>query len=693
MRPSDPIPAGVIALALLALPWLLAAWLRHRSLADDTRNPTGAWFRSMQWLQWLGLAGVLGNACALLRSPLREWLDAALMPGLGAWSLVALALIWLALQAWVLVPLSLAQHDVTARLKGSDDTRLELLARNLAQLAPISVLVLAIASGVACLISARVLAGLAVTLGGLVLVLPAGRFAARVRGVELHALTQGELRDRIVELAARAGVTVRGVYVLPLKRSRLANAFAVRSDAVLLTDWLIENVERKELDAIVAHELGHLKHQHPRALALAALVGAFAGAAAAWSLPFGWGYPVAVLCSLATIRFASRRFEGVADAEAAKLCGDPEALIRALVRISRLNHIPLRWSRAAERTLTHPSTERRARAIGVAAGFTPERIEALLAESPPVTDRYPLPAAIEAGGKLFSTTWKTGTAGALGWSMLAAACVAPAFALALARLLQLPRAAATLGAAFAAFGGLVAFADAFAARGIHALRPKLARKFAPAAEACFVGIAPGPELRVYEGFLDWDLGFLSIEPNALVFTGEEASLRLPRATIESIACVPGPPGWTPAPRVAIAWCDAARGRRGVLHVRPADVTTVSSLRVASPALAGELSRWLAAAAPWPDPAITPPPRLEDVSGLPLSYLVRPVSLILPCFLALPLSALACAGLLLPLSPNLGAGWLEAWASATLAFVLLRVPAWTSRRARAGAEAVPSRRVA
>jgi Zn-dependent protease with chaperone function len=677
--------AGAIALALLALPWLLAGVVRRRTLADAARHPSGAWFRGMQWLQWLGMAGVLGVVAAVLRSPLRTWLDVTALAALGPWSLVAAAALGLVLAAWGVVPLTFAQHAITQRLRGSDYSRREMLAMTMWQLAPVALIVLAITTGVACLLTAHAIAGLAATLAGLLLFIPMSRFAARHRGFELQALTQGELRDRIAELAGRAGVTVRGVYVLPLRRSRMANAFAVRADAVLLTDWLVEHVERRELDAIVAHELAHLRHHHPRSLAIASMLGVAVGVAATWNLPSGWSYPVAIVSALAVTRFASRRFERVADAEAVKLCGDPEALIRALVRISHLNHVPVQWSMAAERTLTHPSTERRARAIGAAAGLSPERVTELLGEPPSVTNPYPLPAAVAPGGKVFSTSWKSGAAGALGLAMLAAACTAPAFALALARLLGAPRAVATLAAFAASFGAMVAVADAFAARGIRALHSRLARKLAPAPGARYVAVAPGPEVRVYEGYYDWDLGFLSLEPNALVYTGEETTLRLPRTAITGIARMPGPPNWTPAPRVAIAWSDPASARSGVLLVRPADVTRVSSLRAASPALAGELVRWLAAAAPTPEALATRPPRQDDVTGVATRHVVRPITLVTPVFLAAPLSALACAALVLPLTPFAGAGWLEVWLAAVAAMVLMRVPAWAGPRARAGSE--------
>src|SRR5262249_17001299 len=88
-----------------------------------------------------------------------------------------------------------------------------------------------------------------------------------------EALTSGELRDRLFALAAAAKVRLRQVYVLPMRRARIANAFAVRRDVVLVTDHLLENLSRREVDAVLAHEISHLRHGHPQKLAFA-LVGA-----------------------------------------------------------------------------------------------------------------------------------------------------------------------------------------------------------------------------------------------------------------------------------------------------------------------------------------------------------------------------------------------------------------------------------
>ena len=70
------------------------------------------------------------------------------------------------------------------------------------------------------------------------------RWAKRF-GLEPHAVSHGALRDRLFALAAKAGTTLQQLYVMPTRRSRMANAFAVQGGVVMLTDWLLENLDRR----------------------------------------------------------------------------------------------------------------------------------------------------------------------------------------------------------------------------------------------------------------------------------------------------------------------------------------------------------------------------------------------------------------------------------------------------------------
>src|SRR5436190_5630274 len=84
-------------------------------------------------------------------------------------------------------------------------------------------------------------------------------------------------RTEVLRLAARAGVDVGGVYRVSAGRKvRALNAYVDgigSTRRVVLYDNLIEGTDRSELGSVVAHELGHVKHDDIlRGLAFVALV-------------------------------------------------------------------------------------------------------------------------------------------------------------------------------------------------------------------------------------------------------------------------------------------------------------------------------------------------------------------------------------------------------------------------------------
>ena len=90
-------------------------------------------------------------------------------------------------------------------------------------------------------------------------------------------LPPGQLRSDVLELADRAGVDVGEVYrVDASRRTTAANAYVIglgHSKRVVLYDNLIDDFPRDEVRAVVAHELGHQKHDDLlRGLAWLALV-------------------------------------------------------------------------------------------------------------------------------------------------------------------------------------------------------------------------------------------------------------------------------------------------------------------------------------------------------------------------------------------------------------------------------------
>jgi len=74
------------------------------------------------------------------------------------------------------------------------------------------------------------------------------------------------LRERLTRLGEHAGTRVRGVYEWKLsEKSKKANAALTGMGAtrrIILSDTLLENYSDDEIEAVLAHELGHHVHRH-----------------------------------------------------------------------------------------------------------------------------------------------------------------------------------------------------------------------------------------------------------------------------------------------------------------------------------------------------------------------------------------------------------------------------------------------
>jgi STE24 endopeptidase len=173
-------------------------------------------------------------------------------------------------------------------------------------------------------------------------------------------LPAGAARDRIEALLARCGFASRGLFVMDgSRRSSHGNAFFTgfgRGRRIVFFDTLLARLTPEEIEAVLAHELGHfrLRHVVKRMLWMAALSLAFLGLLA-WLMGSSWFYqglgvpPATDRPGVALILFAlvlpvftfllgplaafySRRHEFEADAFAARHAS-AAALAQALVKL------------------------------------------------------------------------------------------------------------------------------------------------------------------------------------------------------------------------------------------------------------------------------------------------------------------------------------------------------------------------
>src|SRR5216683_2204228 len=83
---------------------------------------------------------------------------------------------------------------------------------------------------------------------------------------KFEPLDNEDLRRRLVTLSEHAGTRVRGVYRWKLsEKSKKANAALTglgNTRRIILADTLLDNYTPEEIEAVLAHELGHHVHRH-----------------------------------------------------------------------------------------------------------------------------------------------------------------------------------------------------------------------------------------------------------------------------------------------------------------------------------------------------------------------------------------------------------------------------------------------
>ncbi len=110
---------------------------------------------------------------------------------------------------------------------------------------------------------------------------------------KLSPLPDDDLKRRLMDLADRTGFKARTIQVMDgSKRSGHSNAFFTgfgRFRRIVLFDTLIQQLKPEELEAVLAHEIGHYKKGHvPRMLALSAVMSLAGLGIIAWLLEAPW---------------------------------------------------------------------------------------------------------------------------------------------------------------------------------------------------------------------------------------------------------------------------------------------------------------------------------------------------------------------------------------------------------------------
>ncbi len=210
---------------------------------------------------------------------------------------------------------------------------------------------------------------------------------------KLEPLPEGDLRTRLMELGDRTGFRARTIQVMDgSKRSGHSNAFFTgfgRFRRIVLFDTLVNQLEPEELEAVLAHEIGHYRRGHiPKLVAVSALSTLAGFAVIAWLARSPWfneafGFPAGelaptfllfgLLSGLVTFWFTplmyffTRKYEYEADAFARDAMGRTEPMVGALRKLAQknlTNLTPHPWFSTF--FYSHPTLVERERALGIA---------------------------------------------------------------------------------------------------------------------------------------------------------------------------------------------------------------------------------------------------------------------------------------------------------------------------------------
>ncbi len=175
-------------------------------------------------------------------------------------------------------------------------------------------------------------------------------------------LDDKELKDTITQLLKKCGFSNNGIYVMDgSRRSSHGNAYFTgmgNNKRIVFFDTLLESLNAKEIEAVLAHELGHFKHKHIiKQIIVMAIMSLFGLALLGWLMQFTPFYaalgvdapstymalilfllvsPLFSIYLQPIMAYFSRKHEFEADDYAAQQ-SDAKVLVQALVKLYKEN--------------------------------------------------------------------------------------------------------------------------------------------------------------------------------------------------------------------------------------------------------------------------------------------------------------------------------------------------------------------
>jgi|GEM_PF-877985 len=608
----------VSLMVVLIAPLVLILRVRKRSLSLAEKDPTAAWFG--YWRVHLWILGGATFAWAFAMTALRIDTFVAFAAGIGDFGLYALMLF---IPPMVLTLLwQYLSLPVWLRVRKVALNRREMLVRgfwaNVVVIVPLALVV----AGITTLVHDPGKAMLCFA-GALVVRFVGTWFYGKISGTTPRVLFSGEFKERVLEHAQLAGVKLSEVLIMPAQQLQMGNAFAVVGSKVLITDYLLEKLTKKEADCVMAHEIGHVKSNHALILSWASFLLVCAGMSMAiiygmrilpWLISSlvsvdattlraaeEWidaylSYPVPLVLFLLSWLYISRKFERRADEFATLLTGDPESMITALVKLTRMNLMPIQWGFWEESLITHPSTMKRLEAIAQRHRIPRARLLELL-DTPPDRDQaegYEIPHETAQTDLIFSTEFKKQKVLVIWLITMVTIAAAPLLAGCLIRRAGLSSWLFAVGLVLMPMLYL-AVANYLNLLGYRNLERRLRERLESegvdltAQQLHFVGISPEAYPRVYDNHTVWDVGFLAIEEGALSYCGEKIRFGLQRESIGSIAKGRSYPDWFKVPEILVTWRNGDKEQ--VFRLHSLDGRSMMTIAKSSNALLTSLMEW------------------------------------------------------------------------------------------------------
>ena len=604
----------------------LVLWMRRRAFRIQGADPAEVWFNYWRVLYWLDHGILIGWIIIANASGIMNLADIkGYQYAFFAWVLFAYWVpptLLLIICHWLSYPLFFRIRKID---RARNDYSRQIMGRFLGRLVPIGCVILGLVEVFSDFRKALILFGIAIISGFVI-----KTTLSLLSPLASYVLTYGDLKDRIFDLAKKAGVKLQQIFIIPASQIQSANAYAMVGNNLILTDYLIEKLSKREVDSVVAHELGHLQKNHPRSLRFSIIAffvfyfffGDVIGAI--FVIPYeivsmtmgltsngfleNWFFyiysvlsiPLSLAAWYLIVYYVSRQFERFADAYGAMLTGDPGAAITGLVKLARLNLMPLRWGKLEESMFTHPSIMRRAEAIAIQYGMSHDTLQELLHRPASASeDRYSIPPALSSTGHIFNKDFKRKNVLLRYFAFLFIGPLIPALSALFIRMKGIAVKEALIAYGLSTLILIIVhqFCAIFLGNySYRILRKRLTERLLhenidpEKLDSIYVGISSEPP-RNYEGYSVWDIGFLFIKGKHLSYIGDQMRFMLPQDRIKEITFGSPYPNWWRYRSININWISDEGTSGNNLSLRPLNQMTPFFMKYKTQQIYDRIIKW------------------------------------------------------------------------------------------------------